>query len=89
MHVYPTSFPGSLIFGASEEQGSGRRETLGTRLMYTIHQTGDKITQTYQVEDVTFLQHQILVTNLQGNVQQLEGRISNWIKNEKVAMSLQ
>ena len=41
--------------------------------------TGNKNTQTNQVEVVIFIQHQILVTNLQGDVLQLEERINNQI----------
>ena len=42
-----------------------------------MQQTGNENTQTYQVEVVILIYHQILVTYLQGNVQQLEGRINN------------
>ena len=31
-------------------------------------QTGSEITQTYQVLDIILIEHQILITNLQGNV---------------------
>ena len=41
--------------------------------------TGNKNNQTNQVEVVIFIQHQILVTNLQGDVLQLEERINNQI----------
>ena len=33
----------------------------------------------YTVEVVIFILHQILVTNIKGNVEQLEGRINNQI----------
>ena len=33
----------------------------------------------YTVEVVIFILHQILVTNIQGNVEQLEGKINNQI----------
>ena len=36
-------------------------------------------TQTYQVEVVVEIQHQILITKLPGNVQQMEGRVDNQI----------
>ena len=35
---------------------------------YTIQQTGNEITQTYQSEVVIMIEHQILVTKLQRNV---------------------
>ena len=35
---------------------------------YTIQQTDNENTQMYQVEVVTFIKQQILVTNLNGNV---------------------
>lgn len=38
-------------------------------------QTGYKNTQICQVKVVNLIKHQIPITNLQGNVQQLEGRI--------------
>ena len=34
---------------------------------YIIQQTGNENTPTYQVEVVVLIQHQILVTNLNGN----------------------
>ena len=37
----------------------------------------------FQVEVVNLIWHQILVTNLQGNVQQLDGRINNQILGVK------
>ena len=33
-----------------------------------IQQTGSEKTQTYQVQDIILIKHQILVTNLQQNV---------------------
>ena len=42
---------------------------------YIIQQTANENIQSYQVE-VILIQHQILITNLQGNVLQLEGRIT-------------
>ena len=45
--------------------------------MHIIQQIGYENTQTYQVEVVVLIYHLILVTHLQGNVQQLEGRINN------------
>ena len=44
-----------------------------------IKQTGNENTQTYQVVVVCLIKHQILVTNLQGNVVQLERKIYNHI----------
>ena len=35
---------------------------------YIIQQTGSEITQIYQVQDIILIEHQILVTNFQGNV---------------------
>ena len=35
---------------------------------YIIQQTGSEITEIYQVQDIILIEHQILVTNLQGNV---------------------
>ena len=35
---------------------------------YIIQQTGSEITQIYQVQDIILIEHQILVTNLHGNV---------------------
>ena len=40
---------------------------------------GNENIQTYQVEVVVFISHQILVTKLQGNVLQLEMRMKNQI----------
>ena len=44
-----------------------------------IQKTCNENTKTYQVKVVILILHQVLVTNLQGNVQQLEGRINNQI----------
>ena len=44
-----------------------------------IKQRGNENTQTYQVVAICLIKHQILVTNLQGNVVQLERRIYNHI----------
>ena len=44
---------------------------------------GDENTQTFQVEIVILIKHQILITNLQGNVWQREGRINNQILGVK------
>ena len=46
---------------------------------YIIKQTGNENTQTYQLVVICLIKHQILVTNLQGNVVQLERRIYNHI----------
>ena len=40
---------------------------------------GNENTQMYQVEVIILIKHQILITYLQGNVLQLEGRINNHI----------
>ena len=47
--------------------------------MISIHYpaNSNENTQTYQVEVVVLIKHQILVTNLQGSLQQLEGRIND------------
>ena len=50
---------------------------------YIIQQTGSENTQTHQVQVITLIAQQILATNLQGNVQQLEGRINNQILGVK------
>ena len=36
-----------------------------------MQQTGNENTQTYQVDIVVLIKHQILITNLQGSLQQL------------------
>ena len=45
----------------------------------SIHyqQTGNENIQSHQVEAAILIQHQVLITNLQGNVEQLKGRINN------------
>ena len=47
--------------------------------MISIHYpaNSNENTQTYQVEVVVLIKHQILVTNLQGCLHQLEGRIND------------
>ena len=45
----------------------------------SIHSSANEMIQTYQVKAVILIWHQVLTTNLQGNVQQLEGRINNQI----------
>ena len=45
----------------------------------TIQQIGNESIQMYQVKFVILIQHQILATNLQGNMLQLEERIENQI----------
>ena len=40
----------------------------------------------YQVEVVILIKHQILATNLQGNIELLEGRINNQILGVKGLM---
>ena len=35
---------------------------------YVIQWKGSEITQTYQVQDIILIEHQILITSLQGNV---------------------
>ena len=44
-----------------------------------MKKTGNENTQTYQVEVAILIQHQILITNLQGNEKHLESRIKNQI----------
>ena len=46
-------------------------------------QTGNENIQTYQVEAVILIWHQVLLTNLQGKVTLLEGRINNQILGVK------
>ena len=48
-------------------------------LFYIIQHTGDENTQTYRIEVFILIQNQILVSNLQRNVKQLEERINNLI----------
>ena len=50
---------------------------------YITQHKGNENTQTYQVEVVILIQYHILVTYLQGNVKQLEGRINNQILGVK------
>ena len=57
-------------------------------IMNIIQQKGNENIQTYQVEAAILIQHQVLITNLQGNVQQLEGRINNQILGVKGLMVL-
>ena len=49
-----------------------------------IQQTGNENIQSSQVEVVVLIQHQILITYLQGNVWQLEGRINIQISGIKL-----
>ena len=46
---------------------------------FVLQHTGDKNTQTYRIEVFILIQNQILVSNLQRNVKQLEERINNLI----------
>ena len=55
---------------------------------YIIQQTGSENTQTYQVQDIILMKHQFLITNLQGNVLQLKGRINNQILGVQGLISL-
>ena len=48
-----------------------------------IQQTGNENIQSSQVEVVVLIQHQILITYLQGNEWQLEGRINIQISGIK------
>ena len=50
---------------------------------YIIQQTVEENIQTHQVRFITLIEHLTLVINLQGNVQQLEGRIDNQILGVK------
>ena len=47
--------------------------------MISVHYlvTGNKNTQTHHAEVLNLIKHQIVVTNLQGNVYQLKGRVYN------------
>ena len=51
----------------------------------SILQTSEisEITQTYQVQDIILIEHQILLTNLQRNLYQQEERINNQILGVK------
>ena len=44
-----------------------------------MQQTDNENTQTYQVKVVILIYHQILMTNLQGHLQQVERRVNNQI----------
>ena len=50
---------------------------------YPENETGNENSQTYQAAIVTLIYHQILVTNLQRNVWQQEGRIDKQILRVK------
>ena len=50
---------------------------------YPENETGNENSQTHQAAIVTLIQHQILVTNLQRNVWQQEGRIDKQILRVK------
>ena len=56
---------------------------------YIVQQKFNENTWTYQVEVVILMSQQILVTNLQGNVKQLEGRIDNQIFGQLKGWSTQ
>ena len=43
---------------------------------HIIQETGDENIETYQVEAAILISHQVLITNLQGNVWQLEGELT-------------
>ena len=57
---------------------SDKHYNFSLKYPYISLHTGNKNTQTNQVE-VFLIQHQILITYLQGDVLQLEGRINNHI----------
>ena len=42
-----------------------------------------RVKKSHQVQDITLIEHQILITNLQGNIYQLKGRINNQILGVK------
>ena len=50
---------------------------------YIIQHNGNENTQTHQVKDITLIENHIFLTNSNGNVQQLEGRINNQILGVK------
>ena len=50
---------------------------------YILQQTSNKNIQTYHIEAAILIKHKVLITNLQGNVQQLQGRIDNQILRVK------
>ena len=50
---------------------------------YIIQKTGYENVHTYQVKAAFLIKHQILITNLQGYILQLEGRINNQILGVK------
>ena len=52
-------------------------------MFYIIQQTDDENIQTYQVEVVILIEQKTVITNLQGNVEQLEGRNNNQILGVK------
>ena len=51
--------------------------------IHLIQQTGDETTQIYQVEVVTYIKHQILLTDSQWKVWPLERRINSQILGVK------
>ena len=53
-----------------------------------MQQTDNENTQTYQVKVVILIYHQILMTNLQGHLQQVERRVNNQILGLKGLKSL-
>ena len=52
-------------------------------MFYIIQQTDDENIHTYQVEVVILIEQKTVITNLQGNVEQLEGRNNNQILGVK------
>ena len=60
------------------------RSNYYVNFLYDIYTLSTRqVIRIYQVEVVVFFQHQILTTNLQGNVKQLVGRIKNQILGVK------
>ena len=53
-------------------------------ISYIIQETGNENTQTYRVEVVILVKHQILVINLRGHLLQLKGRINDRILGVRV-----
>ena len=52
-------------------------------MFYIIQKTDDENIHTYQVEVVILIEQKTVITNLQGNVEQLEGRNNNQILGVK------
>ena len=57
-----------IIFVNPLTPRSDKHETSPYNIPYIIQQTGNENVQSYQVEAAILIEHQVLITNLQGNV---------------------